>query len=132
MSSFSEIKNKRLKRRKQEKIFVSLIVVIAVVVAIVIINLTLRKNESKTDELVGLWIYDSITSYEFTSEDRGVMHVEEQDYEFFYVLRGTCLKIKFDSDLVQDCVYEMSIDGNILTIIGKEGTTGGTYELEKK
>ena len=132
MDNYKELRKKRNKRRKQERVILLGMIGVAVVITIVFWCLLLNNKEAKTKELAGLWIYDSVTSYEFTSDNKGVMHVSEQNFHFSYRLDNVRLRIDFENDSVQDCVYKFSIDGNILTIEGKRGTTGGIYKLVKK
>ncbi len=127
-----QIRSKRNRRRKQEKILVTLIIVVAVVLFVLIGVSILGKDKIKADEIEGLWIFDSSTSYEFASDNTGIMHIGQQNYPFSYRLSRQLLKIDFDSESIYDCVYEISIDGDMMTIEGKKGTTGGVYELAKK
>lgn len=128
----SQIRLRKNRRRKQEKKLVvfSVIMALAVIIGAGVTILSSQRNH--LDKLEGLWIYDSVTSYEFSSDNNGVMHVSEQNYNFSYKLKGNKLNIDFDSQSVHDCVYKINIEEDVLTIEGKRGTTGGIYELVKK
>ena len=39
--------------------------------------------------------------------------------------------IDYANESVWDSEYEFTVDGNTLTLIGGEGTVGGTYELKR-
>ena len=39
--------------------------------------------------------------------------------------------IDYANESVRDSEYEFTVDGNPLTLIGDEGTVGGTYELKR-
>lgn len=132
MDSRIKIRRQRNQRRKQEKILVTLIFVVAVVLFVLIGVSFLAKDKVKASEMEGLWIFDSSTSYEFAADYTGIMHIGQQNYPFSYRLSRKLLKIDFDSESIYDCVYEISIDEDIMTLEGKKGTTGGLYELAKK
>lgn len=132
MNQRIQIRSKRNKRRKQEKILVTSITVVAVVLLVSVGFLFLAKDKVKMSEIEGLWIFDSSTSYEFASDNTGIMHIDQQNYPFSYRLSWQLLKIDFDSESIYDCVYEIFIDGDMMTLEGKKGTTGGVYELAKK
>lgn len=132
MDNRIKIRRQRNERRKQEKILVTLIITVMVVLFVLIGVSFLSKDQVKMSEIEGLWIFDSSTSYEFASDNTGIMHIGQQNYPFSYRLSRQLLKIDFDSESIYDCVYEISIDGDMMTIEGKKGTTGGVYELAKK
>ena len=132
MDSRIKIRRQRNERRKQEKILVTLIITVMVVLFVLIGVLFLTKDQVKISKIEGLWIFDSSTSYEFAPDNTGIMHIGQQNYPFTYRLSRQLLKIDFDSESIYDCVYEISIDGDMMTIEGKKGTTGGVYELAKK
>lgn len=132
MDKRNQIRSKRNRRRKQEKILVTSITAAAVVLLVSIGVLFFVKDKVKMSEIDGLWIFDSSTSYEFSSDNTGIMHIGQQNYPFSYRLSRQLLKIDFDSEAIYDCVYEISIDRDMMTIEGKKGTTGGVYELAKK
>ncbi|MEQ2829994.1 DUF5640 domain-containing protein [[Ruminococcus] lactaris] len=39
--------------------------------------------------------------------------------------------IDYANESVRDSEYEFTVDGNTLTLVGDEGTVGGTYELKR-
>ena len=91
-----------------------------------------KKSDNFAEKLEGLWIFDSVTSYEFDLENNGILHVSDKEFSFTYKVTGTELQIDFADEIVEDCVYDISIEGEMLYMEGKEGTSGGTYELMKK
>ena len=52
-------------------------------------------------------------------------------YDFTYTIDGNKLMIDYANESVRDSEYEFTVDGNPLTLIGDEGTVGGTYELKR-
>ena len=48
-----------------------------------------------------------------------------------YTIDGNKLMIDYANESVRDSEYEFTVDGNTLTLIGGEGTVGGTYELKR-
>jgi len=120
--------------RKKEK---GITVILGIVAAVIIIGGVFIFNSTKTSDdviaqLEGLWIFDSVTSYEFDLENNGILHVSEREFSFTYKVTGTELHIDFADEKVQDCVYAISIEGEMLYMEGKDGTSGGKYELMKK
>lgn len=89
-------------------------------------------EQGKTDSLMGVWKYDEYTKYEFDGKENGCLRFEELQYEFTYSIKDDVLKMDFADPAVHDCEYTFSTNGNSLTLIGGEGTSGGTYSLEKE
>ena len=134
MKNQKRIKEKHQKRRKQEK-YIAIIFGILLFVGIAVSIIALKgsgNNEELTKEMQGLWIYDSITSYQFDAENKGVLRVEDQEYHFTYKVRRDKVRINFNDDIVKDCVYGVSFENGYLYLEGGKGTMGGVYELEKK
>ena len=52
-------------------------------------------------------------------------------YDFTYTIDGNKLIIDYLNESVHDSTYEFTVDGDTLTLVGGEGTIGGTYELTK-
>lgn len=52
-------------------------------------------------------------------------------YDFTYTIDGNKLMIDYANESVRDSEYEFTVDENTLTLIGGEGTVGGTYELKR-
>lgn len=126
------IKIRRMKQKKRHQkrtiFFIILALIILVVVLIGIININSR---SDLNAFEGTWIYDTYTSYEFDGKGNGCMRLEELSYEYTYTVQDDELKIDFKDNSVRDCTYTFSIKDDTLTIIGGEGTVGGTYDLHK-
>lgn len=122
-------KMKQKKRRQKRIIFfiiLTLIILVAALIGIIDIN-----SKSDLNAFEGTWIYDAYTSYEFDGKGNGCMRLEELSYEYTYTVQDDELKINFKDNSVRDCTYTFSIKDDTLTIIGGEGTVGGTYELHK-
>ena len=66
-----------------------------------------------------------------SSKGSGAMLLTLADYDFTYEIRDNQLYIDFVNDSAHDATYEFSVKGDTLTLIGGEGTIGGTYELTK-
>ena len=84
-----------------------------------------------TDALVGTWEFDGTTTYSFDGSGSGAMELPSISYDFTYTIDGNKLMIDYANESVRDSEYEFTVDGNTLTLIGGEGTVGGTYELKR-
>ena len=94
-----------------------------------VIGITLwNKPDTK---ITGLWQYDEYTKYEFNEDGTGCLCADDVHYEYTYKLSGDKVSIDFEKDIVRDCDYTYFIEENTLTLIGGDGTDGGTYKLEK-
>lgn len=118
------------KKRRQKRIicFVVLVLIILVTVFLGIISINSKKE---LDTFTGTWIYDEYTKYEFDGKGNGCMCIEELHYEYTYTVKDNQLILDFNDNSVHDCTYIFSVKDDKLTIIGREGTVGGTYELHK-
>ena len=67
----------------------------------------------------------------FASSGSGAMELPSISYDFTYTIDGNKLMIDYVNESVRDSEYEFTVDGNTLTLIGGEGTVGGTYELKR-
>lgn len=101
------------------------------VVIIVAIILIVKGCSGATDALAGTWDLDSNTTYEFDGKGSGAMLLTLADYDFTYEIKDNQLYIDFVNESAHDATYEFSVKGDTLTLIGGEGTIGGTYELTK-
>lgn len=125
------------KRRQRQRMLtiVGLFVVIAViaVISIFLFKPSDTKNDpTKTDALSGSWVYDQYTKYEFDGYGKGCMCLENTHYEYSYKIDGDKLSMDFKNEAVHDCSYTFAVNGGQLTIVGGEGTSGGTYTLIKQ
>ena len=82
--------------------------------------------------LVGTWVYDEYTRYEFASDGSGQMLLDDTSYPFAYSINGDLLYLDFADDTVTDATYTFAVEDNQLTLLGGEGTIGGSYELTKE
>lgn len=104
---------------------------ILLIVCIVLICKSCTDNHDLTT-LQGAWHYDEYTEYEFDGKGNGCMCLDEENhFEFTYSVEGDTVKLDFVLDYVTDCEYTFAVEGDTLTLIGGEGTVGGTYELAK-
>lgn len=118
-----------IKRRKRQRtVIVSLLALLFVVLIIVLIC---KGCSGRTDALAGTWDFDGTTTYEFDGNGTGAMVLPSISYDFTYTIDGNKLVIDYSNESVHDSTYEFTVDGDILTMVGGEGTVGGTYELKK-
>ena len=57
------------------------------------------------------------------------MCIRDRSYDFTYTIDGNKLMIDYANKSVRYSEYEFTVDGNTLTLIGGEGTVGGTYAV---
>lgn len=125
------------KRRQRQRMLtiVGLIVVIAVIAVILIFLFKpsdTKNDPAKADALSGSRAYDQYTKYEFDGYGKGCMCLSDTHYEYSYKINGNTLSMDFENEAVHDCSYAFAVDGGELTIVGGEGTSGGTYTLIKQ
>lgn len=128
-------RQKRMRKRKiQFCLVVVALLVTMLVFVIVVINNKVLKNKKYV--LEGTYVYEDNTEYEFDGKQNGCLCVvvdgEEYQFDYTYKTEDNRLYIDFENEEVTDITYEYSLDGNKLTLSGKEGSAGGSYELTKK
>ena len=82
--------------------------------------------------IAGTWNLDGTTTYEFDGNGTGAMVLPSISYDFTYMINGDRLVIDFANEILQDSTYTFLVEDGTLTMIGGEGTIGGTYELNKR
>lgn len=119
-------KNKRFFKnvKPQERIVLAVIFLLIVIVTAVFVYNTLNKQT-----IVGVWVYNDYTKYEFKENEKGCLYADDEEYDFDYLIENDTLKIDFKDSFIQDCEYKFSIEKKQLTLIGGEGTDKGTYHL---
>lgn len=88
-------------------------------------------SENKSTSIVGTWLYSDGTRYQFDSDLHGGMYIDDYKYTFTYSVNDDTVEILYDKEEVHDSVYQFSLEGDILRLIGGEGTAGGEYELTR-
>ena len=82
-------------------------------------------------DVIGTWSVDDEAGMRFEDGGLGALILPKTSYAFTYVVEDDQLILDFESNKVVDCRYTASVSGDVLTLIGGEGTVGGTYELAK-
>ena len=98
------------KAKKFNPLFIAVIVLAIVLIGLIIFLIVGPSKQNNA--LIGTWRYDQYTEYE-------------------YKIAGDKLKLDFTEDIVRDCEYSFTVENNILTLVGGEGTDQGTYKLNK-
>ena len=81
--------------------------------------------------LKGKWDLDGTTAYEFSGDGSGALLLPNVTYEFSYDIKKDQISIDYESESVRDGTYTFTVEDNTLTLIGGEGTVGGTYTLTR-
>ena len=131
----SRIAAHRRRQRQKRRLILCGLAVVVIILAVVSIFIFKPKDNVKApslpDVVLGTWVYDQYTKYEFDGYGKGCMCLENLHYEYAYEIDGNTLSMDFENEAVHDCSYTFSVNDNTLTIVGGEGTTGGTYTLTK-
>ena len=104
----------------------------ALIVIVVVIALIVKGCSGRTDALASTWDFDGTTTYEFDGNGTGAMVLPSISYDFTYTIDGNKLVIDYLNESVHDSTYEFTVDGDILTMVGGEGTVSGTYKLTRQ
>ncbi len=100
-------------------------------VLILIIVLIVKGCSGGADVLKGKWDLDGTTAYEFSGDGNGALLLPNVTYEFSYDIKKDQISIDYENESVRDGTYTFTVEDNTLTLIGGEGTVGGTYTLTR-
>lgn len=104
---------------------------VALAILILIIVLIVKGCSGSSDALAGKWDVDGTTFYEFDGDGAGTMILPNTTYEFSYKVKDDQLQIDYEDVSLTDGTYTFTVEDSKLTLIGGEGTVGGTYTLTK-
>ena len=123
----------RRKRKRHRQIMIQrgVLVGAAWAILIIIVVLILKGCSGGIDALAGKWNFDGSTYYEFDGDGAGTMTLPNKTYEFSYKVKDNQMRIDYEDASLTDGTYTFSVEDSKLTLIGGEGTVGGTYELTK-
>lgn len=125
-----EEKSKKLSRRQNRRKSPQL-VWIAATLAVLLLAVIVLRVCFRTDRLAGTWRYDEVTAYQFDGKGNGKLILPDKEYSFSYEIAEGKLSIDFESEAARDFIYDYSVDGNQLTLVGGEGNDSVTYILTK-
>lgn len=121
---------RKKRARRQRQIAILCLTIVAVIIFIAMI-LFIKKSLG-SDKLQGTWVLDESTSYQFDGDENGAMLISDSKYRFTYEIKKDKLFIDYENDILVDGEYTFKVKKDVLTLIGGEGTSGNTYELNKK
>lgn len=104
---------------------------VALAILILIIVLIVKGCSGSSDVLAGKWDVDGTTFYEFDGDGTGTLILPNSIDEFSYKVKKNKLQIDYKDSSLTDGTYTFIVEDGKLTLIGGEGTIGGTYELTK-
>ena len=104
---------------------------VVLAVMILIIVLLVKGCSGGTDVLKGKWDFDGTTAYEFSGDGNGVLLLPNVTYKLTYEIKKDQIFIDYENESVRDGTYIFTVEDNTLTLIGCEGTVGGTYTLTR-
>ncbi len=131
LSESERMAQRNKKKQKQRRMLFGGAAAILIVIVVVIV-LIVKGCSGRTDVLAGTWDFDGTTTYSFDGEGSGAMVLPSISYDFTYTIDGNKLVIDYIDESVHDSPYEFAVDGDILTMVGREGTIGGTYKLTRQ
>lgn len=118
---------------KQRKRLIKLIVCLAAVLVVIVVACIFMFSGSRINsELIGKWRYNEFVAYEFYDDGKGCLCLDDVHYEYTFKTTFNKLTLDFSEDVVRDCAYTFSVDGDELTIVGGKGTDNGTYSLKRE
>ena len=109
----------------------ALILQITLLLLLMPVMLLCQGCSGSTDVLKGKWDLDGTTAYEFSGDGNGALLLPNVTYEFTYKIKKDQISIDYENESVRDGAYTFSVDKDKLTLIGGEGTVGGTYTLTR-
>ena len=129
----SETDRLRRRKKRQQQLMIKrrIVGLVALAILILIIVLIVKGCSGSSDVLVSKWDVDGTIFYEFDGDGKGALILPSKTYDFTYKIDNDQIHIDYENESVHDGSYTFKIDGNKLTLIGGEGTIGGTYELTK-
>jgi len=126
-------RNARLMRELRVKRQKNIMILSAVMLLIVILALIIGLKGCGADtKLTGLWKLDDTVSYQFEKDGTGAMILSNSRYDFTFKNKGDSLYMDYEEEYLMDGSYTFLIKGETLVLIGGEGTSGGTYELQRQ
>lgn len=131
LSESERMAQRNKKKQKQRRMLFGGAAAVLIVIVVVIV-LIVKGCSGRTDVLAGTWDFDGTTTYSFDGEGSGAMVFPSISYDFTYTIDGNKLVIDYINESVHDSPYEFAVDGDILTMVGGEGTVGGTYKLTRQ
>ena len=129
--SEEERSKQRKKRQQQMLLRRGAVGALSLGILILIIVLIVKCCSGGTDVLKGKWDLDGTTAYEFSGDGNGALLLPNATYEFTYEIKKDQVSIDYENESVRDGAYTFSVDKDKLTLIGGEGTVGGTYTLTR-
>ena len=66
-----------------------------------------------------------------SGDGNGALLLPNVTYEFTYAIKKDQISIDYENESVRDGTYIFTAEDNTLTLIGGEGTVGGTYTLTR-
>lgn len=123
---------RKKKIQTQRRRFFGAIIILILALIIVLCVIIFKPKNMGLDLLTGVWKYDEYTQYEFDGSGNGCMRLDTVHYEYTYSVSDNKVKLDFKDDAVHDCTYSFTINEENLTLVGEDGTVGGTYNLIKQ
>lgn len=129
----SETERLRRRKKRQQQLMIKrgIVGLVALGILILIIVLICKGCSGGSDVLAGKWDVDGTTFYEFDGDGKGALILPSSTYEFTYEIENDQIHIDYKNESVHDGSYTFTVVNDKLTLVGGEGTIGGTYELTK-
>ncbi|WP_072683915.1 DUF5640 domain-containing protein [Holdemania sp. Marseille-P2844] len=130
LSNAERLRRKK-KRHRQIMMQRGILAAIALAILILIIVLICKGCSGASNSIIGKWDVDGTTFYEFYDDGSGMMILPGTSYVFTYTIEKDQIHIDYENESVHDGSYTFTVDDDKMTLVGGEGTIGGTYELTR-
>ena len=123
---------KKRKTKRQKKMIMQLkLTFFSLIFIICIVGLAISLFWIKTKRAVlGVWNYDTVTSYQFDKSGEGSLIVPDNTYPFSYLIDRNLMFLDFEDASLSDMIFQYSVKNNTLSIINK--STGQELILKKQ
>ena len=111
----------------------TMIIAVAAVVVIAVLCILLPRlfGNKANAVLAGAWSYQDSAEYSFDGKRHGMLKTEGMELKYTYKVSGDTLKLNFKDKIATDATYTFKIVTDTLILEGGEGTTGGSYQLDR-
>ena len=90
-----------------------------------------KKKETVPADIAGTWTIDGVTSYRFEEDGAGALVLPEHEYPFSFTVEDDALTLDFESSKINQAVFNITLEGDTLTLVKEEDAGAAKFVLEK-